>query len=168
MATNEQIETIIDESYIDTEKEQLDSVIKEEYNIEFEIKTLVDKMGEENMKSKRLIGEIKIFFMLQDYLKVINACSITPSFILKIVCLTYRKKKEHFEIVIYSADKWQQYFVSGISNILEENWIVEVGEEVTIDYSHSEIMKDKLYISVFLIPSKHLQESEMEFFYNNI
>ena len=28
-----------------------------------------------------------------------------------------QKKKEHFEIVIYSADKWQQYFVSGISNI---------------------------------------------------
>ena len=93
MATNEQIETIIDESYIDTEKEQLDSVIREEYNIEFEIKTLVDKMGEENMKSKRLTGEIKIFFMLRDYLKVINACSITPSFILKIVCLAYRKKK---------------------------------------------------------------------------
>ena len=62
MATNEQIEKIIDEAYINTEQEQLESVIREEYNIEFEIRTITEKVKEENMKSKRWTGEI-IFFL---------------------------------------------------------------------------------------------------------
>ena len=76
--------------------------------------------------------------------------------------------KKKFEITIYTADKWQQYFIAGTSNILEEHWITEVGEEATVQYSHSEIIKDKLYISVFLIPSEHLEDGELEFFYNKM
>ena len=61
MATNEQIEKIIDEAYINREQEQLESVIREEYNIEFEIRTITEKVKEENMKSKRWAGEINFF-----------------------------------------------------------------------------------------------------------
>ena len=62
MATKEQIEKIIDESYVDTQQEQLESVTQEEYNIEFEIRTIAEKVKEENMKSKRWAGEINFFF----------------------------------------------------------------------------------------------------------
>ena len=165
--TIEEIEKIIENEYIDTDKE-LELVVEEEYNIEFEIKNIEEKVKEENRKSRRWAGETKKKFMLRDYINVINSAAITPSFKLKVVAFAYRKKKNHFEITIYTADRWQEYFVSGIAKILEEHWITEVGEEVTVQYSHSEIIKQKLFISNYLIPSERIQEGELEFFYNNI
>ena len=173
MATNEQLEKVINDSYIEGQKETLESVMRQELNIEFEIRTLEQKIQEEeqkikeeNKKSNRWSGEIKNFFMIRDYLNVINNCAITPTYKLKIVALAYRKTKQHFEIKIYTADKWQQYFIAGISNILAEHWIQEVGEEVFVDYNQSEIIKDKIYISTFLIPPEHLEDGELQFFYN--
>ena len=170
MATSKEVDRIIDESYTDIKKENDLSILKEKatLNVEFEIKTILQKNEEDNKKSKRWSGEVKIFFMLRDYLKVLNSCAITPQFELKIVALAYRKTKTHFEITIYSADKWQHYFVSGISNILVEHWINEVGEEAFIDYNEIEIIKNRLYITTFLIPSEHTEDSLIAFFYNNI
>ena len=47
-----------------------------------------------------MVGRSKNFFMLRDYLKVLNSCAITPQFELKIVALAYRKTKTHFKITI--------------------------------------------------------------------
>ena len=169
MATSKEVDRIIDESYIDIEKENDLSILKEDtLNVEFEIKTILQKNEEENKKSKRWSWEVKIFFMLRDYLKVLDSCAITPQYQLNIVALAYRKTKTHFEITIYSADKWQHYFVSGISNILVEKWINEVGEEAFIDCNEIKIIKSRLYITTFLIPSEHTEDGLIEFFYNNI
>ena len=167
MATNEKIEEIIENEYIDTDKE-LELVIEEEYNVEFEIKKIENKVQEENKKSKRWSGEIKIFFMLRDYINVLNATALMPTFTLKGVAFAYRKKENFFEIIIYTAEKWQEYFVSGLAKILQEHWLAEVGEIVEAKYSHIELVKQKLYITNYLIPSSHVLEEELEFFYNNI
>ena len=167
MATNGKIEEIIENEYIDTDKE-LELVIEEEYNVEFEIKKIENKVQEENKKSKRWSGEIKIFFMLRDYINVLNATALMPTFTLKGVAFAYRKKENFFEIIIYTAEKWQEYFVSGLAKILQEHWLAEVGEIVEAKYSHIELVKQKLYITNYLIPSSHVLEEELEFFYNNI
>ena len=64
MATSKEVDRIIDESYIDIKKEKDLSILKEEdtLNVEFEIKTILQKNEEENKKSKRWSGEVKIFF----------------------------------------------------------------------------------------------------------
>ena len=170
MATNDinkKIDEIIDKEYIDTDKE-LEIIIEEEYNVEFEIKKIEEKVKEETKKSMRYAGEIKIFFMLRDYVNMINACAITPSFTLKVVAFAYKLRKNYSEILIYTADRWQQYFVSGLAKILEEHWLEEIQETVTAQYSHIEIVNQKLYVTNYLIPSEHLLEGQLEFVYNNI
>ena len=64
MATSKEVDRIIDESYIDIKKEKDLSILKEEdtLNVEFEIKTILQKNEEENKKSKRWSGEVKNFF----------------------------------------------------------------------------------------------------------
>ena len=68
MATNEQLEKIINDSYIEGQKETLESVMRQELNVEFEIRTLEQKIQEEeqkikeeNKKSNRWSGEINFF-----------------------------------------------------------------------------------------------------------
>ena len=59
MATSKEVDRIIDESYIEIKKENDLSILKEEdtLNVEFEIKTTLQKNEEENKKSKRWSGE---------------------------------------------------------------------------------------------------------------
>ena len=66
MATSKEIDRIIDESYIDVEKENDLLILKEDtLNVEFEIETILQKNEEENKKSKRWSGEVKIFLCLE-------------------------------------------------------------------------------------------------------
>ena len=172
MATNNEIEKFFDDAYIEGLRENL-KLAKEELNLDVQLKNLEQKIQEEERrireekkKSVRWSSEINFFFMVRDYLNVVNSCAITPNYKLKIVALAYRKTKQNFEISIYTADKWQYYFLSGIRNILIEHWIQEVGEEINVNFDQKEIIVDKLYISTFLIASEHLEDGELQFFYN--
>ena len=111
MATNNEIDKIIDNAYIEGLRKNL-ALAKEELSVDAQLKDLENKIQEEEKrtreekkKSNRWSNEIKIFFMLRDYLNTINACAITPQYKLKIVALAYRKTKQYLEINIYTADK---------------------------------------------------------------
>ena len=80
MATSKEIDRIIDESYIDVEKENDLSILKKDtLNVEFEIENILQKNEEENKKSKRWLGEVKKIFMLRDYLKNFKyLCNYSP------------------------------------------------------------------------------------------
>ena len=125
------------------------------------------KIEEEKQRSRRWSNEVKIFFMLREYLNAINAHTIMPQCKLKIIAMGYTQTKNFFEIVIYSTDKWQNYFINGLRNILKENWLSEIGEEQKIELEHKEIVKDKMYITTYLIKSKHFENYPLQFFYNN-
>ena len=172
MATNNEIDKILDNTYIEGLRKNL-ALAKEELSVDAQLKDLENKIQEEEKrireekkKSNRWSNEIKIFFMIRDYLNTINACAITPQYKLKIVALAYRKTKQYFEINIYTANKWQSYFVNGIRNIIAEHWIAEIGEDKRINFNQKEIVLDRLYITSFLIESEHLEDSELQFFYN--
>ena len=148
---------------------ELNEIINEEYNIEFELELKVVKEIALNQKCLRHASEIKIFFILRDYINLLNVqTSNIPTITLKIVAFTYKKRTSFFEIIIYSADKWDENFVTGIAKLIEEYWIQEVKEEVKVQLSHIEIVNQKLYITDFLIPSEHMKTEQMQFFYNNL
>ena len=101
MATNNEIEKIIDDAYIEGLRENL-KLAKEELNLDVQLKNLEQKIQEEQRrireekkKSVRWSSKINFFFMVHDYLNVVNSCAqlVTPNYKLKIVALAYRKTK---------------------------------------------------------------------------
>ena len=151
----------------DIEKELL-QIIDEEYSVEFEIDKIEEKVKEEARKCRRHTGEIKMFFMFKEYINFLNFQSDIPVFNLKIIAFAYKIRKSYFEILIYTASRWEQNFVLGICKTLEEYWFQEVQEEVKVQYSHIEIVNEKLYVTNYLILSEHSIQGELQFFYNNL
>ena len=154
---SEEIDTIIDNEYLIGIRQDL-ALRKEELSADVHLKELENKINkeerrieDEKQKHKRLSNEVKIFFMLREYLNAINAHMLMPQCKLKIIAMAYRQKKIFFEIIIYSADKWQNYFINGLRNILKENWLTEIGEDQKIELEQTEIVKDGIYTTAYLI-----------------
>ena len=170
---NDEINTIIDNEYLIGIRQDL-ALRREELSADIHLKQLENKIAEEEkkieeekQKSRRWSNEVKIFFMLREYLNAINAHTLMPQCKLKIIAMAYRQKKIFFEIIIYSADKWQNYFINGLRNILKENWLSEIGEDQKIELEQTEVIKDKIYTTTYLIKSKHHENNNLQFFYNN-
>ena len=170
---NDDINTIIDNEYLLGVRQEL-ALRKEELSTDVHLKELENKINEEEkrieeekQKHRRLSNEVNIFFMLREYLNAINAHTLMPQCKLKIIVMAYRQKKYFFEIIIYSADKWQNYFINRLRNILKENWLSEIGEDQKIDLEPTEIVKDRIYATTYLIKSKHDENNPLNFFYNN-
>ena len=81
------------EKVVDFEREEVEREILEEERV------------------KRYSAEVKIYFLLKDYINVMNRNAITPEYTLKIVASGYKQTKDEFQIVLYSADEWKRYFV---------------------------------------------------------
>ena len=127
----------------------------------------VEKEILEEERIKRYSAEVKIYFLLKDYINVMNRNAITHEYTLKIVASGYKQTKDEFEVVLYSADEWKRYFVDGLAKVLEEIWQAELNTTVTCDYNLVEILKNKLYVTTYRIKSDHIIESELQFFYHN-
>ena len=84
-------------------------------------RTEVEKEMLEEERAKRYSAEVKIYFMLKEYINVLNRNAITPEYTLKIIASGYKQTKDEYQIVIYSADEWKRNFVDGITKILEEH-----------------------------------------------
>ena len=106
--------------------------------------------------------------MFKEYINFLNFQSDIPVFNLKIIAFAYKIRKSYFEILIYTASRWEQNFVLRICKTLEEYWFQEVQEEVKVQYSHIEIVNEKLYVTNYLILSEHSIQGELQFFYNNL
>ena len=127
----------------------------------------VEKEILEEERIKRYSAEVKIYFLLKDYINVMNRNAITHEYTLKIVASGYKQTKDEFQVVLYSADEWKRYFVDGLAKVLEEIWQAELNTTVTCDYNLVEILKNKLYVTTYRIKSDHIIESELQFFYHN-
>ena len=121
----------------------------------------------EEERVKRYSAEVKIYFLLKDYINVMNRNAITPEYTLKIVASGYKQTKDEFQVVLYSADEWKRYFVDGLAKVLEESWQAELNTTVNCDYNLVEILKDKLYVKTYRIKSDHIIENELRFFNHN-
>ena len=127
----------------------------------------VEKEILEEERIKRYSAEVKIYFLLKDYINVMKRNAITHEYTLKIVASGYKQTKDEFQVVLYSADEWKRYFVDGLAKVLEEIWQAELNTTVTCDYNLVEILKNKLYVTTYRIKSDHIIESELQFFYHN-
>ena len=127
-------------------------------------RTEVEKEMLEEERAKRYSAEVKIYFMLKEYINVLNRNAITPEYTLKIIASGYKQTKDEYQIVIYSADEWKRNFVDGIAKILEEHWQSQLNMQTECHYNLVEIMKDKLYLTTYKIKSDHIVESDLHFF----
>ena len=95
---NDEINTIIDNEYLIGIRKDL-ALRREELSADAHLKQLENKIAEEEkrieeekQKSRRWSNEVKIFFMLREYLNAINAHTLMPQCKLKIIAMAYRQK----------------------------------------------------------------------------
>ena len=127
----------------------------------------VEKEILEEERVKRYMAELKIYFTLKEFIRVLNQNAITPEYTLKIVASRYKQTKDDFQIILYSADEWKKYFIDGLAKIVEEHWQAELNMQTECNYNLVEVLKDKLYVTTYTIKSDHLAESDFNFFYHN-
>ena len=138
----------------------------DEAKIDFDVKEVeLEILHEEHCR--RYAAETKIYFIIKEFINTLNKHALSPLHTLKIVASGYRTTKTHFEIVTYSADKWKQFFIEGLSKCKEENWEHELGIKKRCDYTYIEVIKDMLYIACYKIENDHFIERELNLFYHN-
>ena len=91
----------------------LDDLICNEVDFSFQ-----DKQDEE--RAKRYAAETKIYFIIKDFLDILNQNAILHEFKLKKIALGFQKTKKQFIMIFYIVNKWQHYFVDGLAKCLEE------------------------------------------------
>ena len=138
----------------------LDDLIFDEVDFSFE-----DKQDEERVK--RYAAETKIYFIIKDFIDILNQNAILPEFKLKIIASGFQITKEQFIIIFYIVNKWQHYFVDGLAKCIEENWKQEVNKDITCDYDYQEILKDHLYLARYFVQSNHGVDGDVSLFYHN-
>ena len=121
----------------------------------------------EEERVKRYSAEVKIYFLLKDYINVMNRNAITPEYTLKIVASGYKQTKDEFQVILYSADEWRRYFVDGLAKVLEESWEAELNMKAECNYNLIEVLKDKLYVTTYSIKSDHIIERDLDYFNHN-
>ena len=138
----------------------------DDVQIDFDVKEVELEIWHEE-RCKRYAAETKIYFLIKEFINILNMNATSPLHTLKIVASGYRTTKTHFEIVTYSADKWKKFFIEGLSKCIEENWESELGIKKCCDYTYIEVIKDMLYIANYKIESDHFIERELNLFSHN-
>ena len=135
-----------------------------------EIDFSVDKIEKEILdeeRQKRYAAETKIYFIMKDFINVLNLKAISPEFAFKVVASGYQKTKDEFQIIFYIANKWERYFVDGLAKCIEENWTQELNVNIPCDYDLQEVLKDRLYVARYRVKSDHIVASKLSLFYHN-
>ena len=134
--------------------------------VDFDRKEVEKEILEEE-RVKRYTAEVKIYFALKEFIRVLNQNAITPEYALKVVASGYKQTKDNYQIILYSADEWKRYFIDGLAKIVEEHWQAELNTQTECEYETVQVLKDKLYVTTYTIKSDHIAESEFNFFYHN-
>ena len=134
--------------------------------VDFDREELEKEILEEE-RVKRYTAEVKIYFALKEFIRVLNQNAITPEYTLKAVASGYKQTKDDYKIIIYSAGKWKRYFIDGLAKIIEEHWQVELNMQAKCNFETIQVLKDRLYVTTNTIKSDHIAESEFNFFYHN-
>ena len=128
----------------------------------------VEKVEKEILDEERLRryqAEVKIYFLMKEFIKVMNQNGPSAEYTLKIIASGYRQTKKEYEIVFYSADRWTNQIIDGIGKVIEEKWSDELTMKANCDYNLLEIVKKKLYLTTFIIKSDHVVETDLNLFY---
>ena len=128
----------------------------------------IEKVEQEILEEKRIRryqAEVKIYFLMKDFMIVGNRNAPFPEYTLKLIASGYRQTKKKFEIVYYSADRWTDTIVKGISKVIEEKWRDELNMLTSSDFTLTEILKKKLYVTTYTIKSDHMIQSDFNLFY---
>ena len=118
-------------------------------------------------RCKRYAAEAKIYFIIKEFINTLNKNAISPEFMLKVIATGYRCTKKHFELVVYSADRWEKYFIDGLAKCIEENWMEELNAQKRREYVYVEAIKDMLYVTTYRVESDHLIHQKLNIFYHN-
>ena len=104
---------------------------------------------------------------LKRFINILNQNAISPEFVLKIIASGCQTTKEQYIIVFYVENKWERYFVDGLTECIEENWKQELNVDIECDYDHQEMHKDHLYIVRYFVKSQHQIDGDVHIFYHN-
>ena len=122
---------------------------------------------EDEERAKRYSAETKIYFIMKDFINILNQNAISPEFVSKIIASGYQTTKELYIIVFYVVIKWERYFVDGMAKCIEENWKQELNVDIECEFDHQEMLKDHLYIVRYCVKSQHQIDGDIHIFYHN-
>ena len=122
---------------------------------------------EDEERARRYSAETKIYFIMKDFINILNQNAISPEFVLKIIASGYQTTKEQYIIVFYVVNKWEGYFVDGLGKCIEENWKQKLNVDIECEYDHQEMLKDHLYIVRYFVKSQHQIDGDIHIFYHN-
>ena len=133
-----------------------------------EVHFSVEKVEKEILEEERLRryqAEVKIYFLMKEFIIVMSQNAPRAEYTLKIIASGYRQTKKEYEIVFYSADRWTNQIIDGIGKVIEEKWSDELKMKANCDYNLLEIVKKKLYLTTFTMKSNHVVETDLNLFY---
>ena len=134
--------------------------------VDFSVEEIEKEILEEE-RQKRYAAEIKIYFIMKDFINLLNLNAISPEFTVKVIASGYQKTKDEFQIIFYVANKWERYFVDALAKCIEENWVQELNVNLPCNYDLQEVLKGRLYVARYRIKSDHIVTSELSLFYHN-
>ena len=134
--------------------------------VDFSIDEVETEILEEE-REKRYTAETKIFFIMKDFINILNQNAISPEFVLKVIASGYKKTKDEFQTIFYVANKWERYFVDGLAKCIEENWTQELNINLPCEQDLQEVLKDRLYVARYRVKRDHIVESDLFLFYHN-
>ena len=140
----------------------LTSVEKSVEQVELEKK---NKKDEENL---RHLKEVEIYFIMKDYIDLLNKNVSLPQFKLKVIASGYQATNENLMLVFYVANKWREYFVDGLAKCIEEQWYNKMSKRISCNYMFIEVVKDYLYVAKYYIESPHTMKGDPHIFYHNV
>ena len=133
-------------------------------NVDFSVEKVEKEILEEE-RLRRYQAEVKIYFLMKEFIMVMNQNAPSAEYCLKLITSGYRQTKKEYEIVFYSADRWSNNIIDGINKVIEEKWTDELKLKANCDYNLLEIVKKKLHLTTFTIKSDHVLETDLNLFY---
>ena len=124
-----------------------------------------NKKDEENL---RHLKEVEIYFIMKDYIDLLNKNVSLPQFKLKVITSGYQATNENLMLVFYVANKWREYFVDGLAKCIEEQWYNKMSKRISCNYMFIEVVKDYLYVAKYYIESPHTMKGDPHIFYHNV
>ena len=111
-----------------------------------------DLKAEENRKTMK---EIEMYFEIKDYINPFNREASLPELKLQIIASSYECTEDAFIIVIYVANKWNNYLIDGLAKCIEEKYSEKLSCTSLCEYMFIEVIKNYLYTVKYYINSSH-------------
>ena len=123
-----------------------------------------NKKDEENL---RHLKEVEIYFVMKDYIDLLNKNASLPQFRLKVIASGYQATNENLILVFYVANKWREYFIDCLAKYIGEQWSDKMSKRISCNYMFIEVVKDYLYVAKYYIESPHAIKGDLNIFYHN-